>query len=330
MTREIKKIVVTGGAGMIGLEVCKQLTQLGHEVRLLDLGEQIQRVRDAIPRNCKVYYGSIVDLSSLRESMQGADSVIHLAALLGVQRSERDMLKTIEINIEGTKNVLDCAVQSRIKKIVFSSSSEVYGEPIETPITENTMTQGKTVYAVTKMAGEELCRAYNQKYPIEYTILRYFNCYGPYQNAQFVLAKFIKNVLDNKSPEIYGDGSQIRSYSYVSDTARATVQAILRPEANGKIINIGNGNAPITLSELAQKVIKIAGKDGKLNPIYKNFGVDADRIKSREIFKRFCDGTRAKELLGWEPSYSLDQGIKAVIDSGIIFDRWENLYEDNI
>ena len=114
-----KTIAVTGGAGLIGTEVCRQLVAMGHEVRLIDLGEQVKRIQEYIPEPVKIYYGSILDISSLREAFLGCDLVIHLGALLGVKRSEVDKLKCIEINIEGTRNVLECAVQHRISKVVF-------------------------------------------------------------------------------------------------------------------------------------------------------------------------------------------------------------------
>jgi len=301
---------------------------MGHEVHLFDLGEQIQRVRDAVPKNVKIYYGSVVDLSSLRSAMSGCDEVIHLAALLGVKRSEKDKLRCLEINIDGTKNVLDCAVQHRVGKIVFASSSEVYGEPLENPITEDSITQGKTVYAVTKLAGEELCKAYAQKYPIEYTILRYFNCYGPYQTAQFVIAKFIRNVMQGAPPIIQGDGTQVRSYTYVTDTARATAAAALSDQTNGQILNIGNGDNPISLTDLARLIIRIGGKEGELQVQYHRNFENCDRKVEREIFQRYCSSKKAQELLSWRPEVSMEEGVRKVFEAGVIFDRWENLYDE--
>jgi UDP-glucose 4-epimerase len=323
-----KSIIVTGGAGLIGLEVCRQLSLMGHEVRLFDLGEQIQRTREAIPDGVKIFYGSIVDLSSMRSAMINCDIVIHLAALLGVKRSEQDKLRCIEINIDGTKNVLDCAVQHSVKKIVFASSSEVYGEPLQNPITEESITQGKTVYAVTKLAGEELCKAYAQKYPINYTILRYFNCYGPYQTAQFVISKFIKTVMDDQRPIIHGDGKQVRSYTYVSDTARATIMSALSERANSEIINIGNGDQPVSLIDLAHAIIDIAGKKSRLQPEFRTDFNNCDRSREREIYVRFCNTQKAKDILGWQAEVSLQQGLKNVMETGVIFDRWENLYDE--
>jgi len=323
-----KKIVVTGGAGLIGLEMCRQLAGQGYDVRLFDLGEQVKRVQDAIPKGVKTVFGSIVDLSSLRDAFSGADLVIHLAAMLGVQRTEKDRLRCMEINVDGTKNVLDCAVQHRVKKIVFASSSEVYGEPLTNPINEESITQGKTVYAVSKLAGEELCKAYAQRYPIDYTIVRFFNCYGPYQTAQFVISKFISRVMNDKPPMIYGDGEQLRSYTYVSDTASATILAAMRPQANGEVFNIGNGQFRISLNDLAKLVIKIAGKEGKLAPRHLKDFVDSDREKGREIYERYCDASKLKRILNWECRVPLEKGIRLVMKSGKIFDRWENLYDE--
>jgi len=324
----LMKIMVTGGAGLIGIELCNQLAQMGHEVHLFDLGEQIQRVKEAVLEGVKVYYGSVVDLSSLRAAMTGCDVVIHLAALLGVRRSERDKLRCLEINIDGTKNILDCAVQHRVGKIVFASSSEVYGEPLENPITEDSITQGKTVYAVTKLAGEELCKAYAQKYPIEYSILRYFNCYGPYQTAQFVIAKFIRNVMRGLPPVIQGDGSQVRSYTYVTDTARATAAAALSEKANGQILNVGSGDSPISLKDLARLIIRIGGREGELQVQYRKNFENCDRRAEREIFQRYCNSRKAQELLSWRPEITIEEGIRKVFEAGVIFDRWENLYDE--
>ena len=321
-------IIVTGGAGMIGLEVCRQLSASGYQVHLFDLGEQIKRVENAIPDGVRVFYGSIIDLSSLRAAMTDCQIVIHLAAMLGVRRSEADKLRCLGINVEGTRNVLDCAVQHRIKKIAFASSSEVYGEPIDNPICEDFITQGKTVYAVTKLAGEELCKAYAQKYPLDYTILRYFNCYGPYQTAQFVIAKFISNVTKGLPPVVNGDGKQVRSYTYVSDTAKATIAAALSDRADGEVLNIGDGNSPISLKDLAVTIIDLAGKKGELEPMFDKKFMDADRSHSREIFNRFCDSSKAKNILSWQPEINLKVGIQQILKTGVIFDRWENLQDE--
>ena len=152
-------------------------------------------------------------------------------------------MRCLEINIDGTKNVLEASVSYGVKKIIFASSSEVYGEPIKNPISENDITQGKTVYATSKIAGEELVKAFYEEFgTFNYSILRYFNTYGPNQVAQFVIPKFIRNVMNNQAPEIYGDGTQLRGYTFSKDTATATVDTLLTNKTNGYILNIGNSD----------------------------------------------------------------------------------------
>jgi nucleoside-diphosphate-sugar epimerase len=324
----MKKVCVIGGAGLIGIEISNKLIQRGFDVNLFDLGEQVNRVKDALDSKINIFYGSILDPSTLRNAIKNCDTVIHLAALLGVKRSEADKLRCLEINVEGTKTILDCVIQGGVEKFIFASSSEVYGEPLSNPISETHITQGKTIYAVSKLVGEEMCKAYSQRFGLNYVILRYFNCYGPYQTAQFVISKFIKEVIKGKSPIINGDGNQLRSYTYVRDTAEATILCISEKKAVNKILNIGNGKNPISIISLANKIISQAGKIGIIEPKFLKDFSDADRSADREIFERFCDSTLARETLNWDPVVTLDEGISKVIQNGTIFDRWEDTYDE--
>ena len=322
---KIKSVVVTGGAGCIGLEVCKELSQRGVEVLLFDLPEQVLRVRKAIPPGVKTFYGSVLDSVSLRDAFEGRDAVVHLAARLGVKRTEENRLACLEINIDGTKNVLDAAVAERLQRVVFASSSEVYGEPARNPVDETVPTSGKTVYAVSKLAGEELCRAYTQRYPwMSHVILRFFNAYGHYQTAQFVVPRFVSSVLHDRSPVIYGEGTQIRSFCFAEDTAIGTVEALLRPEATNEVFNLGNSKEAVSLSELAERVIALAGKEKQLSPLYQTDFNFTDRTKEREILTRYCETSKAESVLGFVPQVSLDDGITRLLESGAIFDRWES------
>lgn len=324
MKYQFKRILVTGGAGCIGLNVCAELKARGIPFRLFDLPEQVARVQKSIPDNTDIYLGSILDLSSVRDALADCDAVIHLAAYLGVRRTENNRLRCMEINIDGTKNVLDCAIQHGVKKLVFASSSEVYGEPLANPISEKMITQGKTVYAISKLAGEELCKAYSQRFPhFKNTVLRFFNAYGPGQIAQFVIPKFIRNVMENRSPVVYGNGLQVRSYCYASDTAWATVEGLLNSSADDETINIGNSKNPLNLKDLATMVIKVAGKTGSLSPSIQGAFENTDRSKEREIFERFCDTSKAEKLLGFSPKVSLEEGIQKVMDAGPLAPKWE-------
>ena len=185
-------------------------------------------------------------------------------------------------------------------------------------------TQGKTIYAVSKLAGEELCRAYSQKYNhLSYTVLRYFNTYGPFQIAQFVISKFIKRIGEGKPPIIYGDGQQKRSYCFSQDTSFATVEALLRSKTHGETINIGNSTQPITLEELAETAIEVCGKTDDIKPFFEESFENTDRVQEREIFERFCDTTKAKELLDYTPQVHLREGIKIITESPSPSATWE-------
>jgi UDP-glucose 4-epimerase len=251
--------------------------------------------------------------------MEGCDYVIHLAAMLGVKRTEMKRLEALNVNILGTVNILEGCVKEKIKKIVFASSSEVYGDQTKTPISEEGPLNPKSIYAVTKLAGEEYVKAYKKRYGLDYTIVRFFNAYGPRQVAEFVVPRFIKNVLDNKPPRIYGDGDQIRSFCYVEDIANGIFLALINKKANSHIFNIGNDEEPISIRDLAYKIISISQKD--LQPEYIDIK-KSDRSAEREILRRIPDISKAKRVLGYEPKFSLSEGIRKIIECGNIEETW--------
>jgi len=323
MIDSFKRVLVTGGAGCIGLAVCKELHKRKIEVVSYDLHEQMKRAEADLPKEVIPYLGSILDNSALRDAAIGCDGIIHLAAYLGVRRTEINPLRCLEINITGTKNVIEMGLHAGVKKIIFASSSEVYGEPLSNPIDENSITQGKTVYGITKLAGEELVKAYAKRYKtLDFSILRYFNTYGINQISQFVIPKFIRSVLENKSPVIYGDGNQSRSYCFAQDTAWATVQALLESTTDEQTINIGNSKEPINLKQLADLIIEVMDKKNKIFPTLKESFELTDRTKDREINNRFCDTSKAHELLNYEPKVSLTDGIKKVVEHGVLYPNW--------
>lgn len=305
---------------MIGLHVSSILVKRGISTRIFDLGEQVARVQSFLPPAIETYCGSVLEEVAIERAAEGCDTVIHLAGMLGVKRTEANRTKCLETNIFGTKRVLDAAVKNGAQRIVFASSSEVYGEPFENPVTEDTTTQGKTVYAVSKMAGEELCKAYGQRYGLKYVILRYFNCYGPYQVAQFAIPRFIHSAMRGKPPTVFGDGHQKRCYTFVEDTAEATVSSALSLDAEGCVLNVGSGNSPISLLDLANLVIQISGKN--LKPEMVEEFRHTDRTREREVFERYCTAQKAKKRLNWEARVSLAEGIRCVFEKGILFERW--------
>ncbi len=326
-----KRVVITGGAGLIGRETTRKFVLSGYDVVCFDLSEQIARNKEFFAEfsdkgSLRLAQGSILDRNEVRNVMQGADVVIHLAAMLGVKKTEDNKLGCIEVNINGTDNILDAAVTHGVKKFVFASSSEVYGEPDSNPISETHDTKGKTVYAITKLAGEELTKGYNQMYPdMDYTIVRFFNTYGEGQVAQFVLTKWVSSVLEGKNPVVYGDGQQTRSYGHLDDVTDGVRSIVESPVTNGKVYNLGNSTQVMTLTSLAQRVIDIVAPDKGLEvEILGNFD-GADRHHEREIYLRYCDTSLAKKDFGYDPKITIDEGIRRIAAQAIIHHDWPSV-----
>lgn len=300
----METILVTGGSGMIGNEVVKQLLRQGHRVHVLDLWP----VRiDGI----KYFKGSILDKNDILQAMDGCGYVVHFAAILGVANSARNPLECLDVNILGTRNVLECCVEKKIKKFIFSSSSEVYGDPIKIPIKEEEVFQPKSEYGASKVVGEEYIKAFSKKFDLNYTILRFFGVYGPAQVNNFVVPLFIHQALNNQPLQVYGDGMQIRAFTYVEDVAAATIKALFNEKADRQVFNIGNHSTEITMMELAKLVLAVAGKDEE--PVLVPFE-KSDRTKEREIFKRVPDTTKARTILGFEAKVGLEEGIRKVME----------------
>jgi len=302
------KILITGGAGSIGLVVASSLLDEGHDVTIFDLAEQIERVK--IPNGIKVFKGSILDTVAIHHALQGNEYVVHLAARLGVKRTEVERLACLHININGMVNILETSVKEGVKKVLFSSSSEVYGEQAKMPITETSPVNPISVYAVTKLVGEEYLRAYKKQYGLDYTIIRFFNVYGPAQVGQFVMKKFIAAAKQEQPPTIYGEGDQIRCFCHVKDASAGVIKALFSPQASEEVINIGNDLEQVSMLALAEKVISLSGKD--LRPKKISFA-ESDREVEREIFHRIPSIKKARSLLGYSPKISLDEGIDELL-----------------
>jgi UDP-glucose 4-epimerase len=272
----------------------------------------------------KYFFGSILDKTALLEAFRGADIVIHLAAYLGVERTEKNRLRGIDINIFGTQNVVECAAMSGVQKVIFASSSEIYGSPDVATISEECNDRGKSVYAITKLAGEEILRAYANEMRMTGVVVRFFNTFGPRQEPQFVIPKFINNVVQGRSPEIYGDGSQTRSYCYVKDSAAGLIKAMeYEGERNFEIFNIGNPKNKVDLKTLAKMVCEIYGEKGIQPKIIGNFE-NTDRSADREIARRVCDITKARTTLDYQPEFSLEQALTDMKIEGLPIARWAN------
>lgn len=299
-----EKVLVTGGSGFIGSRIVENCIHMGLEVKVFDLvRSRNEHIQESI-------VSSILDPYAISTAALDCDYIIHAAGALGVQRTESQRLECLSINIQGTVNVLDAAVKGRIKKVLLTSSSEVYGDGNGKPFDEKAALNPKSNYAITKLVGEEYLRAYQQSYGLDYTIVRLFSIYGEGQSDQFVIPKFVRCVQKGRSPTIYGDGSQIRSFCHVDDAARGAVLALVKEGTSGEIFNIGNDSEPITILQLAQRVIAISQKE--IQPVFVGFD-SSDRNDRREIYKRVPLLEKASSLLGYAPNISLEEGLHRML-----------------
>ena len=303
---ENKTVLVTGGSGFIGREVIARLLAAEPTVRVRTLD-----IRPVEEERVESLVGSVLDRTTLRNAADRVDYIIHLAAWLGVEASDTQPLKCLDINIEGTMRVLEAAAMAGIHKIVFASSSEVYGDPAEMPIRETTPLNPKSVYAVTKLAGEEYVRGFSKQYGIPHAIVRFFNIYGPRQDLRFAVPRFVESVLEGRAAQIYGDGSQSRAFCHVSDAARGVLLALEQKAADSETFNIGNPDGFTTILDLWQRITTLAGR-----PIQAELaGFSAEtRSESREIVRRRPDIAKAQKQIGYAPEVGLDEGLMSVIE----------------
>ena len=308
---EKMKYVVTGGAGFIGSHLTQELVDQGEEVTVIDdlsTGNQ-QRLKN-ISDKIRIVKGDIRDLEFLKKEFKGVDFVLHQAALISVPESieKKELYK--EVNVTGTGNVLEAARTNKVKRVIFSSSAAVYGDTESLPVKESTELKPLSPYAEFKIKGEQMCAEYYQKHGLKTIVLRYFNVFGPGQDPEseyaVVIPLFIKKVLENKSPIIYGDGDQTRDFIYIRNIVHANMLALKtdNQEAFGNPINIGSGQE-ISINQLLRLVNKNLGK--KIEPEF-------SPEREGDIRHSCSDISKAKELLGYGNKYSFEQGLKETIE----------------
>lgn len=308
------KILVTGGNGFIGRHMIAELVSRKVEVISYDIVPPVDRLKGV-----QYVIGTTLDEFNLAQSMRDCDGVFHLAAILGVKRADAQLLKCMTVNIEGTLAVLRAAVLTGVKRVLLSSSSEIFGDISQEKIKETSPLNPKSGYAISKLAAEEYARGFAREYGIDFTIVRYFNIYGPGQVAEFVVPRFIKMALNGIAPTIYGDGKQSRSFCHIGDAARATVDVFSNADSANEHFNIGNDDEPCTVTNLAEKISELTGN--RLTPVYVPFS-RSDRNSSREIYYRAPNISKVNALTGYKPKISLDAGLRNVIESGDIPESW--------
>lgn len=299
----MSRYLVTGGAGFIGTNLVKALLADGHAVRVLD-NYSAGKIPERFQSDAEYVAGDIRDRKALDNAMAGIQGVFHLAAVPRVPYSVEHPLETNEHNVGGTLNVLLAARDAGVKRVVFATSSSVYGgNKGEVALTEDMTPEPKSPYALQKLTGQEYCRLFSELYGFETVSLCYFNVYGPYLDPEgayaLVIGKFLRQRKNNEPLTICGDGEYYRDYTHVSDVARANILAMTKDTVgNGEVINIGC-NRPCSVNELAKLI-----------------GGPAVNIPPRLGDVRYsrADHTKAKKLLGWEPTIQLEEGIRMLKD----------------
>ena len=304
-----KKCVVTGGAGFIGSNLALELAGQGAKVTVLDdmsTGQQ-GNLADLQEAGVTFVRGSILDRDLLDGCFKDVDFVFHQAALPSVPRSVKEPLPANEVNITGTLYVLEAARQAEVQKVVYAASSSAYGETPTLPKVETISPSPLSPYAVTKLASEFYCSVYTSVYGLATTSLRYFNVYGPRQDpaSQYaaVVPNFITAAARGEAPVIYGDGEQSRDFTYVADAVQANMKAAVSPAADGQVVNVATG-VRVTVNELAERIIALVG--AKVKPRYVE-------ERAGDIRHSLADISQARELMGYEPRFTLDQGLEEAV-----------------
>jgi nucleoside-diphosphate-sugar epimerase len=307
VTRTVR-FLVTGGAGFIGSAVSRRLLDLGHDVRVLDNFATGRRSNlTEIIEHIELFEGDLRSYERVHNAVRGCDRVIHLGALPSVPRSIQDPLTSNEVNVTGTLNVLLAARDNGTQRVVFASSSSVYGANDSLTKSEDLLPQPISPYGVSKLAAEQYCLAYMRVYGIEVVPLRYFNVFGPRQDpaSQYsaVIPRFIRLALAGEAPVIYGDGLQVRDFTYVDNVVDATIAGALVPDAAGQPMNVACGHG-VVLLDAVRDIGTAMGID--IRPRFED-------ARLGDVRASIACVDRARQVLSWEPMVAFDEGVRRTV-----------------
>lgn len=312
MNWQKQKVLVTGATGFIGSHLTERLVNLGAQVRafaqynsqnsigVLDL------LPDSVRKEIEVVWGDVKEIESVEKASNDCSIIFHLASLVGIPYSYLHPQEVVMTNTIGALNVLICSRENKVAKTVITSTSEVYGTARYVPIDENHPLQGQSPYSASKIAADKLAESFYCSYNLPVAICRPFNAYGPRQSMRAVIPTIITQALTKDEIHL-GSISPTRDLTFVSDTVDGFVRIAESPRSVGEVINIGSG-FEISIGDLAAKICSLAGKD---IPIVSE--EQRKRPSKSEVNRLYADNRKAKELIGWEPKVSLDEGLKRTI-----------------
>lgn len=309
------RILITGGAGNVGSALASQLGK-NKQYQIVVADNLRTGTVNNLPKDednftfIKCDVNSYNDISAVMLAFR-FDYVFHYAALVGVKRTLNHPTAVLQ-DIDGIKNILDLSKNTGVKRVFYSSSSEVYGEPVEFPQNENTTPlNSRLPYAIVKNVGEAFLKSYYKEYGLEFTIFRFFNTYGPRQSTDFVVSKFIDLALKNQDITIYGAGNQTRTFCYIDDNIGATVKIFEESLMMNDVVNIGNATE-VRIVDLAKKVIDITGSSSKI--------IHLDPLKEGDMTRRQPDNSKMLSILG-RNLITIDEGICKVLEAKYTFSK---------
>lgn len=300
-------ILVTGADGFIASHLCEYL--VSKKAKVIGLLRRnsggIFKNLNEIKNDIIIKWGDTQDLSLITEVTKNVDVIFHLAAQSHVGHSLYNPYETIVNDVISTLNILEAARKNNVKRVIHAGSSEIYGTPLYVPIDIKHPLHPRSPYAAAKASAENIIESYFHTYGLPVVMSRFFNIYGPRQGLDQVIPKFILQVLNDKSITIYGDGTQTRDYTYVSDAVKAYSLLAITPKIEGKVLNFGSGKE-IQIKKLAELIIKLTNKKGKLK--------FSTKLRSGETPRLLCNSNLAKKTIKWKPTINLETGLLKTIE----------------
>jgi len=308
------KVLLTGAGGFIPSHVAEELAGRGHEVRALvhynSRGSwgHLQGFNPALRDRLEVHLGDVTDAFQTRRLAQGCDAIVHMAALIGIPYSYQAPDSYLATNTQGTLNILEAARSAGVQRVIVTSTSEVYGTARYTPIDEAHPLQAQSPYAASKIGADKLAEAYFRSFDLPVVVLRPFNTYGPRQSERAVIPTILAQALAGREEIRLGSLAPRRDLTFVEDTARAFALALEAPGIAGEEIHFGQGWA-VSVGELAERCLAAANSQARI--VQENERV---RPEKSEVGLLLCNPAKARQLLGWQPQVTLDEGLARTVD----------------
>jgi NAD dependent epimerase/dehydratase len=308
-----KKVLVTGAEGFIGSHLIERLVELGADVTALVQYNSFNNWGwiDTFPKEIKkqinIFAGDIREYDNISKVIRGQEIVLHLAALIAIPYSYQSPAAYVRTNIEGTLNIMQACLDHGIEKVVHTSTSEVYGSAVYVPIDENHPLQGQSPYSASKIGADKIAESFYRSFDLPVAIIRPFNTYGPRQSARAVIPTIISQALTGNKIKL-GAMHPTRDFTYVKDTVEGFIKIAMSPKTVGEVINVGS-NFEISIGDLVKKVVSIIGVE-----IEVEFEDKRIRPEKSEVNRLWAENLKAKELIGWQPQYTIDQGLAETIE----------------